>query len=59
MSRYKTLEDYKSLSEEQAKALKKITKRCRDKEKEIQDLYKEMARLRNIIKSKKGIIISE
>ena len=51
MANYKTLEDYKSLAEEQAKALKVLNKRLRDKEKEIMDLHK---RIRVIIKSKRG-----
>jgi SMC interacting uncharacterized protein involved in chromosome segregation len=51
----RTNEDYKKVAEEQALALKKLNKRVRDKEKQIQDLYKEMAHLRNIIR-KKGLI---
>lgn len=50
----KPIEDYKKVAEEQAKAIKILTKRVRDKEKQIQNLYKEMARLRNIIRTKKG-----
>jgi septal ring factor EnvC (AmiA/AmiB activator) len=51
----RTIEDYKKLLEEQAKATKILAKRCRDKEKEIEKLYKEMARLRGIIKNKKTV----
>ena len=51
----KTLEDYKKVCEQQELALKILNKRVRDKEKEIQNLYKEMARLRNIIRNKKGV----
>ena len=51
----KTIDDYKRLSEEQAKALKKLANRVREKEKEIQNLYKEMSHLRNIIRTKKGL----
>lgn len=51
----KTLEDYKKVCEQQELALKILNKRLRDKEKEIQNLYKEMARLRNIIRNKKGV----
>ena len=50
----KTLEDYKKVCEQQELALKILNKRLREKEKQIQDLYKEMARLRNIIRTKKG-----
>lgn len=49
----RTNEDYKKVCEQQSLALKILAKRVRDKEKEIQDLYKEMARLRNIIRTKK------
>ena len=52
----KTIEDYKKVAEEQGKAIKILTKKVRDKEKQIQDLYKEMAHLRNIIRNKKGVI---
>lgn len=56
MTVYKRVdEDYKKIAEEQGKALKILAQRCRNKEKEIQDLYKEMARLRNIIRTKKGV----
>lgn len=51
----RTNEDYKKVCEQQSLALKILTKRVRDKEKQIQDLYKEMARLRNIIRNKKGV----
>ena len=51
----KTLEDYKKVCEQQELALKILNKRLRDKEKQIQDLYKEMAHLRNIIRTKKGV----
>lgn len=47
----KSIEHYKNLCEEQAKALKILNKRLRDKEKEIMDLHK---RIRVIIKSKRG-----
>ena len=54
----RTYEDYKKLCEEQSKALKKLAKRCRDKEKEILELNKQMRHLRHIIRTKKenGII---
>lgn len=52
----KTLEDYKKVCEQQELALKILNKRVRDKEKEIIFLNKEMARLRNVIKTKKLIV---
>lgn len=55
----RTNEDYKKVCEQQSLALKILTKRVRDKEKQIQDLYKEMARLRNIIRTKKEVINNE
>ena len=51
----RTNEDYKKVCEQQELALKILNKRLRDKEKQIQDLYKEMAHLRNIIRTKKGV----
>ena len=55
MAVYKRVdEDYKKLFDEQSKALKILAKRCREKETEITKLNKEMARLRNIIRTKKG-----
>ena len=50
----RTNNDYKKLFDEQSKILKILAKRCREKEIEITKLNKEMARLRNIIRTKKG-----
>jgi hypothetical protein len=46
-------EDYKKLFDEQSKVLKILAKRCREKQTEITKLNKEMARLRNIIRTQK------
>lgn len=48
-------EDYKKVAEEQTKAIKILNQRLREKEKEIIILNKDRARLRNIIRTKKGV----
>ena len=56
MTVYKRVdEDYKKVAEEQALALKILNQRLREKEKEIIILNKDRARLRNIIRTKKGV----
>ena len=51
----KTLEDYKKVCEQQELAIKILNQRLRNKEKEITILNKDRARLRNIIRTKKGV----
>lgn len=51
----RTNEDYKKVAEEQTKAIKILNQRLREKEKEIIILNKDRARLRNIIRTKKGV----
>lgn len=56
MTVYKRVdEDYKKVAEEQTKAIKILNQRLREKEKEIIILNKDRARLRNIIRIKKGV----
>lgn len=56
MTVYKRVdEDYKKVAEEQTKAIKILNQRLREKEKEIIILNKDRARLRNIIRTKKGV----
>ena len=56
MTVYKRVdEDYKKIAEEQTKAIKILNQRLREKEKEIIILNKDRARLRNIIRTKKGV----
>lgn len=49
----KTLEDYKRLSEEQAKALNILAKNCKEKAKTIEYLNREIAHLKKVISDNK------
>lgn len=45
--------DYKKLFDEQRKATKILAQKCREKDKEIMELNKQMRHLRHIIRTKK------
>ena len=59
VTKTRTNNDYKLLFEEQRKVLKIQAKIIKEKDKEILGLYREISKLRHIIRTKKGLIINE